>query len=223
MYFSDLNAPFMPLNESLALSGLRLEIVNGWRRHLYNLGNKDSLERLVCMDWKIAHENERLAQPNEKPDDGLLGKIAEPVFSAKFSRKRYVSKPGKPDIFIKFQPTPESPIKYIPCEFKTGNGDISALYGKGAPRFVAYCYILDNSNGRRWLEPQIMLRSDFLEMLERNDLEHGEKPDPLHPTARIRVKGQSAKLYKWLDNYCLPLNPNAVYTPDDFEEIDLDI
>lgn len=215
MSISYFDCDFAPL-----MSSLRSEIVNAWRKRLFTLGNKTSLERLLAIDKHLAEGYERYLYEGTI-DTGLFGDVAEIAHSAKFSLKTWVASPGEPDIHIKWRATPSSEITYESCEFKTGNGDISALYEPRASRFVAYCYILENSNGRRWVEPQLLLRTQFLEMLERNDLVQVSKPDKLHPTTRVRVKGQSAKLYRWLEGYGLPLDPDAVYTPDDFEDIDL--
>lgn len=221
-YSAFCDGEFAPVADNIALQGLRLDLVNGWRLKQFRFGNKTALDRLFCIDAVIEYEIARLeADPKAKRNDGLLGNIAEPCFSTQFSRKLFVAKEGDPDIFIKWQATPSSEVTYEPCEFKTGNGDISKLYKPGAPRFVAYCYVLDNSNGRRFVEPQIMLRTQFLEMLERNGLTQVSLPDKDHPTTRVRVKGQSSKLFKWLDGYGLPLDPDAVYTPGDFEDVDL--
>ena len=239
--FYDFNGNFSIIPEgATVLKGVRLALVNDLRKRLYEAGNKKSLERLGHIDSLIKEATEKQASAGTTWDrkkqaqveksvcDGLLGCVLEIAYCAKYSRKTWVAKQGKTDIFIKYQATPESPVQYLPCEVKTGNGDINALFDAGAPRFVAYCYILDNSNGRRYCEPQIMLRTQFLKMLEDNDLvtlDRGEASgakNNQHPTDRLRVKGQSAKLYKWLTEYGLPLNSEAVYTPGDFEEIDLE-
>ena len=204
---------FTELKENEFLNGLRLEVVNIYRKRLYDNNNKKSLERLAVIDEMVN---------NGAYAGGLFGAIMELVNATKFSRKMALSTQHRPDIFIKYRATESSEIDYIPCECKTGNGELNELYKAGASRFVIYCYILDNKNGKRWLEPQVMPRAVFLEMLEKNGLIDHAPADKLHGE-RLRVKGQSAKLYKWLENYGLPFDPDAIYTASDFEEIDTTI
>lgn len=196
------------------LAGLRYEVALGLLVEVAKQGTLEAYRRVKKACDLIL---------NNAFKDGLTGCVFEMCLASRYSCKDDLSEANEADIYIKYKPAGASNYGTYKCEVKTGNGDINDLYNKKTSAFVAYAFILDNSNGRKYCPPQLFRKSDFLAFLENNGLIQECPPDKNHPIARRRIKGQSAKLYRFLCEYGLPLDNNAVYCEADFEDVDYTI
>lgn len=149
--------------------------------------------------------------------DATLGMITELASATDRTRKTRVAKQGANDTSIKM--LVNGKIKYVPCEVKTNGGRVSALYEKNAPKYVIYSMNVQNSLVKtpRVLAP-IVIRTDlFLTVLEEcNALKNTNGVNP-----ELAIQCTSKKLFARLSEYPIPYNANTVYSPSDFEDIEI--
>lgn len=148
-------------------------------------------------------------------DCGAYGRIIELDTCTKKSTKKRVASQGKNDTYIKMEINGK--IRRIACESKINGGRIEQLYKAGAPRFVAYTLDFSNSNGTRELPQMVIPTSVFLAVLEK--LNCIKSTNGTNPERAIQHTKKA--WFEWLDNYYLPLDPEAIYTEADFEEIEI--
>ena len=160
-------------------------------------------------------------------DDGRMGKAFEALFVNKKSRKKKCSAQGKIDNYFNFNG------KRYPVEYKINGGRIESLYDIRKPENAFIVYALEytvpertkkdgsKSGGEsRIISPIIMTVKDFLTVIDTlhafKYLEHTDKND-----REKAVAPSSKKMFEVLANYPIAFDPNANYTSDDFDGIEL--
>jgi hypothetical protein len=176
-------------------------------------------------------ETERLTNARrylaDTKDSGRIGKAFEALFVNKKSRKKKCSAQGKVDNYFNLNG------KRYPVEYKINGGRIESLYDIRKPEkaFIVYALeytvpLRENKDGsiaggeHRVISPIIMTVKDFLNVIDTLHAfkfpEHAGKGD-----REKAVAASSKKLYECLKDYPIVFNPNANYTSDDFDGIEL--
>ena len=165
-----------------------------------------------------------LANPN---DSGRWGKAFEMLFVSDTARKTYVAAQGKVDGYFYLDGERKA------VEYKTNGGRIGSLYKLRKPESAYIVYSMDFTTRQTYkkdgtprptkhyvVEPIILKVSDFLTILEHcgatKVIGHEGKDD-----YEVAVQGDSAKLAKCLAEYPIAYDPNARYTSEDFEDLEL--
>ena len=165
-----------------------------------------------------------LANPN---DSGRWGKAFEMLFVSDTARKTYVAAQGKVDGYFYLDGERKA------VEYKTNGGRIGSLYKLRKPESAYIVYSMDFETRQTYkkdgtprptkhyvVEPIILKVSDFLAILEHcgatKVIGHEGKDD-----YEVAVQGDSAKLAKCLAEYPIAYDPNARYTSEDFEDLEL--
>lgn len=151
---------------------------------------------------------------NADKDDGAFGRIKELSSHSTKSRKSRVSAQGKNDTSIKM--LINGKIRYIGIEVKTNGGRIENLYHANAPKYIAYSIDIDNSLARRHTTTKLFPTEIFLEILESvNAIKNTNGRNP-----ERAVQAVSKKLYDIVSEWAIPYDPNATYTPEDFDGLE---
>lgn len=202
---------------------LKAKIYNG-------TATKGEITRYNKVILLVNHEIARVIN-GEPKNCGLNGCIYEILTSKDTSRKNRVASQGKADGYFTFNG------KRVPVELKTNGGRIGSLYRKdGTPRagFIVYNMCFDTRSKKKDKATGEMVKSskhcqteslifkieDFINLLEDckaiKMLGHADKND-----REPAIVGDSMKLYKRLLDYPLVYNPQAKYTSEDFEELEI--
>lgn len=165
-----------------------------------------------------------LANPK---DSGRWGKAFEILFVSDTSRKTCVAAQGKVDGYFYLDGERKA------VEYKTNGGRIGSLYDLRKPENAYIVYSMDFETRQTYrkdgtprptkhyvVEPIILKVSDFLTILEHcgatKVIGHEGKDD-----YEVAIQGDSAKLAKCLSDYPIAYDPNAKYTSEDFEDLEL--
>ena len=180
--------------------------------------------------WLVNREIARVSMGYAK-NSGLNGCIYEILTSKDTSRKNRVASQGKVDGYFTYNG------KRIPIELKTNGGRIGSLYRKdGTPRagFIVYNMCFDTRSKKKdkatgeivksskhcETESLVFRIEDFINLLEDckaiKMLAHADKND-----REPAIVGDSMKLYKRLLEYPLVYDPQAKYTEEDFEGLEI--
>lgn len=186
---------------------------------LTNEQRQDLFTAICAMPEKSAFEKARKLNAlrhfeNLDHDDGAVGRIREILAKSTYSKQRNFAKQGATDCFV-WVTVDGKPRKYR-AERKTNGGRIESLLSANAPAYVVYSMDICNastSNQRRVIEPIVLKTEFFLSLLE--ECNATKCTNGKHPETAIQVS--SKKLFLALADYPIPYDPNARYTPDDFD------
>lgn len=173
---------------------------------LETIGTKASLARSEKIRYYL-NNSERLC--------GAWGCIQELADASDKSTKKAVASQGKIDGYMTYEENGKR--KRVAVEVKSNGGRISALRRKGAPRFVVYSLDFKNSNGEAHLPAMIIPTETFLAVLDKYGLT--KSTNGKNPEEAIQHTKKALRL--WLEDYWMPYDANAVYIPEDFEEIEI--
>lgn len=158
--------------------------------------------------------------------DGCIGCVAEVLTATKNSKKVVISSQGKADCFIKYR-TESGRIIPVSCERKTNGGRIQSFdteftkAEKMVGKFVIYSLDICNKNtqySRRYVPAVVIPKSLFIsKLIEFNcikSMNHNGTQDG------IGIQCTNKKFYEWLLDYPIVYDRNAVYSADDFEDLE---
>jgi hypothetical protein len=188
----------------------------------WEMARLENKKRTKAEEERLAYAKKTLA--NEK-DDGRIGKVFEALFVGEKSRKKRCSKQGKVDNYFYLDG------KRYPVEYKINGGRIESLYKHTKPEkaFIVYgmeftTKVTKKKDGSlsggelRVVTPVIMTVKDFLTVIE--TLNAWKVLTDKSGKERA-VQGDSTKLWKVLNEYPIPFNPENHYSSADFEDIEL--
>lgn len=176
---------------------------------------------------ETARLNNALIILNNEADSGRWGKAFEMLNVSNTARKTYVAAQGKIDGYFYLNGERKA------VEYKTNGGRIGSLYNLRKPENAYIVYSMDFETRQTYrkdgtprptkhyvVAPIILKVSDFLAILEHCNatkvIGHQGKGDE-----EIAIQGDSAKLAKCLADYPIAYDPNARYTTEDFEDLEL--
>lgn len=162
----------------------------------------------------------------EYKGDGCMGCVSEVLTATKGSKKLTISSQGKADCRIMFR-SESGRVVPVPVERKTNGGRIETkettftkaekMFGK----YVVYSLDICNKNTqymRRYVPAVVVPKNLFIKKLfEFNavkEMRHNGTVDG------IGIQSSSKKFYEWLLDYPVVYDRNAVYTADDFEDLE---
>lgn len=179
----------------------------------------------------LAMDNQRKERANaymrNDKDSGRFGRAFELSCARALSNKKSVSKQGVTDVSVKFRTT--KGFRYEPAECKINGGRVDDLLnGKNKSKYVIYMLNTVQKHKatknheaydevRRLEQPVIIPTQLFIEVLKRfnalKEVRHGGVVDG------IAIQPSNKKLWLWLQDYPVPFDRNAIYSVDDFDEL----
>lgn len=194
----------------------QLNRVNDWIAKEESKGGKLATARAAEMRRHLS---------NAGHDSGAFGRIAELASHTDKSRKVKVATQGKADTAIKLETGGK--VRYVAAEVKTNGGRIASLLSKGAPAYVVYSmdFVQKHKASKskaawdetRHVDPVVIPTAVFLDMLRAcNAIKstNGNNPEPA-------IQVSSKRLYEMLLDWPIPYEPDTVYTPDDFDGLEV--